>query len=86
MDSVKVINKHMTLKPLMINLPNGRKVRSTHVCNIVTLGLPMVLTGHIVPDLALALLIGIRPLCKAGCHVIFDNHKCEVEYNRNVIL
>jgi hypothetical protein len=86
MDSVNVINKRMTLKPLTINLPDGRKVRSTHVCDNAIPGLPMVLTGHIVPNLALALLIGIRPLCKAGCRVIFDNYKCEVEYNGYVIL
>jgi hypothetical protein len=86
MDSVNIVNKCTTLKPSTINLPNGRKVRSTHVCNIAIPGLSTVFTGHIVPDLALALLIGIYPLCKAGCRVIFDNHKCEVEYNRNVIL
>ncbi len=86
MDSIDVVNKRMTLKPLTINLPNGRKVRSTYVCDIAIPGLPTVLTGHIVPDLALALLIGICPLCKAGCHVIFDSHNCEVEYNGNVIL
>jgi hypothetical protein len=86
MDSADVVNKRTALKPLTINLPEGRKVRSTHVCNIAIPGLPMVLTGHIVPDLALASLIGIRPLCKMGCCVIFDNHKCEVEYNGNVIL
>jgi hypothetical protein len=86
MDSINVVNKRTTLKPLTINLPDGRKVKSTHVCDIAIQGLPMVLTGHIMPDLALALHIGIRPLCKAGCRVILDNHKCEVEYNGNVIL
>jgi hypothetical protein len=49
-------------------------------------GLPMVVTGYIVPDLALALLVGICPLCKAGCRVIFDNDKCDVEYDGKVIL
>jgi hypothetical protein len=44
------------------------------------------LTGHIVPSLKVALLIGIRPLCKAGCKVVFDNEKCEVIFNNKVIL
>jgi hypothetical protein len=39
-----------------------------------------------VPDLALALLVGIHPLCKAGCRVIFDNDECDVEYDGKVIL
>jgi hypothetical protein len=86
MDGVNVVNKLTTLKPLTINLPDDKKVRSTHVCNIAIPGLPIILTGHIVPDLALALLIGIHLLCKAGCRVIFDNHKCEVEYKGNFIL
>jgi hypothetical protein len=86
MDGVNIINKRRTSKPLTINLPNGKKVISAHVCDIAIPGLPIILTGHIVPDLALALLIGICPLCKAGCRVLFDNHKCEVEYKGNVIL
>jgi hypothetical protein len=35
--------------------------------------LPTVLLGHIVPSLTVASLIGIRPLCKAGCTVVFDD-------------
>jgi hypothetical protein len=50
------------------------KVRSTHVCDIAIPGLLTVLTGHIVPDLALASLVGIHPLCKVGCRVIFDKN------------
>ncbi len=33
-----------------------------------------------------ASLIGIHPLCKAGCKVVFDNEKCKVMYNDNIIL
>jgi hypothetical protein len=61
-------------------------VKSTHKCNINIPGLPCTLTGHIVPTLAVASLIGIRPLCKAGCKVIFDGKKCEVVYKEKVIL
>jgi hypothetical protein len=46
----------------------------------------MVLTGHIVPSLSIASLIGIRPLCKAGFKVIFDDKKCEVMFKGVVIL
>ena len=75
MDRVEVENRKITKKPLIINLPDGRKVKSTHRCNINIPGLPCTLTGHIVPTLAVASLIGIRPLCKAGCKVIFDDKK-----------
>ncbi len=85
-DRVEVGNKRLTKKPLIINLPDGRKVKSAHECDINIPGLPCTLTGHIVPTLAVASLFGIRPLCKAGCKVIFDNKKCEVVYEEKVIL
>ncbi len=78
MDGVDVENIRLATKPLTVNLPDGRKIKSTHVCDINIPGLPIILTGHILPDLKIASLIGIRPLCKVGCKVIFDNEKCDV--------
>jgi hypothetical protein len=75
-----------TSKPLSINIPNGRKMKSTHICNITIPGLPYILTGHIVPHLIVASLMGIRPLCNAGCTVTLDRDKCDVIYNGNIIL
>jgi hypothetical protein len=86
MEGINVANKQVASKQLTINLPDGRKVQWTHVCNIAIPGLPTDLTGHIVPDLALASLVGIRPLCKEGCRVIFDNDKCDVEFEGTIIL
>jgi hypothetical protein len=67
-------------------MPDGRKITSTHVCNITIPGLPLTLMGHIVPHLAVVSLMGIGPLCNAGCTVVFDKNKCNVIYNGNVIL
>jgi hypothetical protein len=86
MAGADVDNKRLAVKPLAINLPNSKQIQSTYVCNIQIPGLPMVLTGHIVPSLTIASLIGIRPLCKAGCKVIFDNKKCNVMFKGVVIL
>jgi hypothetical protein len=86
MDGAAVDNKCIVVSPLTINLPDGKKVQSTHVCDINILGLPTILTGHIIPSLTIASLIGIRPLCKAGCKVIFDNKKCNEIFNEKVIL
>ncbi len=52
-------NVHPATNPLNINLPDGTMVKSTHVCDLEIPGLPYVLEGHIVPDLTVALLIGI---------------------------
>jgi hypothetical protein len=86
MEGADVDNKHPSTKPLRISLLNGKQFQSTHVCDIQIPGLPAVLTGHIVSSLSIASLIGIRPLCKAGCKVIFDNKKCDVMFNGVVIL
>jgi hypothetical protein len=86
MDGVDVVNKKVTNKPLTINMPDGWKDKSTHICDITISGLPTVLTGHVVPHLAIALLIGIRPLCNAGCTFKFNKDKCDVIYNGNIIL
>jgi hypothetical protein len=86
MEGANVDNKHPATKPLTINLPDGKQIQSTHVCDIQIPGLPAVLMGHIVPSLSIASLIGIRPLSKAGCKVIFDNKKCDVMFNGVVIL
>jgi hypothetical protein len=86
MEGADVANKCIATAPLTINLPDGKSIQSTHVCDIHIPGLPTVLVGHIVPPLSIASLIGIRPLCKAECTVTFDNEKCKVFYNRKVIL
>jgi hypothetical protein len=86
MDGVDVDNKRVATNPITINLPDGRKVLSTHKCDFIIPGLPTKLIGHIVPGLAVASLVGIRPLCKAGCRVIFDDEKCDVVFNGKVIL
>ncbi len=86
MEGTDVVNKTVALQPITINLPDGRRVMSTHVCDITIPGLPTILVGHIIPHLAVASLIGIRPLCKAGCTVTFDNDKCDVIFKGEVIL
>jgi hypothetical protein len=86
MEGVDIENKRPAKKPLTINLPHGRQVKSTHICNINIPGLPTMLMGHIVPNLAIASLFGIRVLCKAGCTVTFNDDKCVVYFIDKLIL
>jgi len=62
-------NVCLVTHPLMNNLPDGTMVKSTHICDLEIPGLPYVLEGHIMPDLMVASLGGIRILCKLGCTV-----------------
>jgi hypothetical protein len=86
MEGAAIDNKCIAVSPLTINLPDGKRIQSTHVCDINIPGLPTTLTGHILPSLTIASLIGISPLCKAGCKVTFDNSKCDVIFKGKVIL
>jgi hypothetical protein len=85
-DGLPVDNKQPATNPLTVNLPDGRQVKSTHTCNLVVPGLPRPILGHIVPNLAIASLFGIRRLCNAGCIVVFDKDKCTVWYDGKIIL
>ena len=58
---------------------------STHMCDIIIPGLPTTLR-HIVPELSIASLFGIRVLTEVGFTVKFDIKKCFVKYNRKIIL
>jgi hypothetical protein len=86
MEGTPMDNVQLTAHPITINLPDDKKVLSTHTCDIRIPGLPTVLTGHIVPGIKMASLFGIRVLCNAGCTITFDKEKCVVKYNKKVIL
>ena len=80
------LNKRRTQTPISVTLPDGRKITSSHICDVRIPGLPTVLTGHIMPEMTTASLFGIRILCKAGCKIVFDEEKCQVFYENNIIL
>ena len=86
MDGTPVINKCPTTHPLKVALADGRIVLSTHMCDIKINGLQTVLTGHLIPDLSIASLFGIRVLTEVGCMVTFDKTTCIVRYNGAIIL
>ena len=86
MDGIPVVNWRPTTRPLRVTLADGRILTSTHMCDITIEGLRTTLTGHIVPDLSVASLFGIRVLTSAGCEVTFTNNECIVRYNKQIIL
>ncbi len=72
--------------PIDHALADGQQVMSTHMCDIIIPGLPTTLVTHIVSELSIASLFGIRVLTEAGCTVKFDIEKCVVKYNGKIIL
>jgi hypothetical protein len=85
MEGMPIVNRRTTTHPLKVALASGRIVMSTHMCDIHIEGLPTVLTGHIIPNLSIASLFGIRVLTDTGCTVTFDKEHCTVQYNGNII-
>jgi hypothetical protein len=67
--------------PLIVHLPNGDKVQSTHTC---TLDLPDLPAGtqaaHVLPGLASHLLLFVVTMCNAGCTVTFTKINCTISY------
>ncbi len=82
--------KNVRIAPnsLNINLPDGKMVHSTHICDVEIPGLLHVLEGHIVPTLNVASLIDIilGSCAKVGCRVVFMDTACYVKYNGKIIL
>jgi hypothetical protein len=54
MAGTPVVNKQKTSHPLGVSLADDHQVMSTHMCDINITGLPVVLTGHMIPDLSIA--------------------------------
>ncbi len=86
MDGIPTKNRQLAVHPIQINLPDGRRVTSSHICNINISGLPITLLGHIIPDLTMASLLGIRVLCKARCIVVFNDKTCCKYFKVKLIL
>jgi hypothetical protein len=86
MDGTPVHNKQKKMCPLKAALAEGRRVMSTHMCDIIVPGLPTTLIGHIVPKLSITSLFGIRVLTEARCTMQFANKKCLVCYKEKIIL
>jgi hypothetical protein len=86
MEGTPVVNKHPTTRPLKVSLADGCQVMSTYMCDTKIDEFPLVLTRHIIPDLSIALLFGIRVLTEAGCKITFTQHDCIIQYNNRIIL
>ncbi len=81
-----MVIKQPTTQLLKVSFADGRQVMSTHMCDIHFKGLLCVLTRHIISDLSIPSLFGIRVLTKVGCEVMFTRDKCIVCYKNNIIL
>ena len=81
-----VINVRKAVDPLVIYMPDGKKIQSTHTCELDVPNLPEAARqAHIVPGLAHTSLISIKILCDAGCRVVFEKAYCRVYYQNKIV-
>ena len=82
-----VTNLQVADNPIIITIPNGKSMTSTHTCNLDIPWLPNHMTeAHIVPGLEHASLIYTRIFCEAECKLIFYADECRVYYKGNLVL
>jgi hypothetical protein len=81
-----VTNIAPVIQALVINLPDGKQLVSTHTCCLNVPWLPApAREAHIVPGLAHASLVSIKTLCDAGCRVTYDDENCRVYFNQTMV-
>lgn len=89
MTRAHVDSKELTADGVTVSLLDGNKVKSTHRCTVAVdiPGLPQAsCRGHIIPGLALHLLMSVVTLCNTGCEVTFNKTSVRVTYNGNMII
>ena len=76
-----------TTNPIMVQLPNGDKIVSTHTTTLPLPDLPSS-TGqaHIFPDLIRRSLISVSQLCDHGCDTLFTTDQVVISKNGEPIL
>jgi hypothetical protein len=81
MTDTPAINILPTAVPIVVRLPNGEPVCSTHKC---TLDIPSLPPGahaaHIIPGLASHSLLSTVMMCNAECTITFTKIRCTIMY------
>jgi hypothetical protein len=86
-DGAHAININLDPDPIMVQLPDGRTIQSTHTCNLDIPWLRRTATqAHIVPGLTHASLVSTAKFCDAGYTVIFNTLECRVFDGPEIVL
>lgn len=68
-----VKNIQLDKQPILVKIPNGKQLQSTHTCNLNIPGLPPQATkGHLIPGMKGHSLVSLVQLCNAGCVTYMD--------------
>jgi hypothetical protein len=85
--SMPATNILPTAMPIVAHLSNGDQVHSTHTCTLdIPLLPPGACTAHIIPGLALHLLLSIVTIRNVGCTITFSKIVCTIVYRGKTII
>jgi hypothetical protein len=85
--NAKCSNKIPTATPLVVRLPNGDTIASTHTATLNMPSLPYAARQeHILPGLAKHSLLSVGQMCDSGCAVTFTATKVTVTNGKSTIL
>jgi hypothetical protein len=75
-------NKQAAHVPINVNMPNGTKIQSSHICNLLLTYLPpQARQAHILPGLVHNSLISVGQLCDNDCSLTFTQDQVTVSKN-----
>jgi hypothetical protein len=81
------LDTKITEQPLLVTLPNGKIIQSSHTAKLPFPNLPQhAIEAHIFPDLLNHTLLSIGVFCDAGCTVEFTKNRVMVRYNNKLVL
>ena len=73
-------------RPLVIHLPDGKTLQSTHTGKLDIPWLSKAATqAHVVPGLSHTSLVYINMLCNGGCKVSYEEDKCLILYKNRIV-
>jgi hypothetical protein len=80
-------DKRPTSQPLIVTLPNGEKIKSTHEATLPFPNLPKkALEAHVFPGLNGQALLSIGTFCDAGCTALFTTMAVIIARDGKVVL
>jgi hypothetical protein len=81
------IDKKIATQPIVVSLPNGEKIRSTHEATLPFPDLPeQSLKAHIFPGLHGHALLSIGIFCDAGCTATFSATEVDISFKGKTVL
>jgi hypothetical protein len=81
------VNKRTATRPIVVTLPNGERISSTHEATLPFPNLPeQALAAHIFPDLHGHALLSIGTFCDARCTATFSATEVTITFQGKTVL